>query len=162
MRVRRLRRWLAAALIALAGAGVAWWFLRPRPSDAELIAELVLKAERAIESKSTSEIMECVAEDYRDDSGLTRADIFRLAYRWQRTSGTVDVTVQDWELDVDSPRATGRFDVLLYFEEGGHAAPPLRLSPVVEFEKERHWLHREWRVQSVSGHGLEAQGEGLL
>lgn len=162
MRTRRLRRWLAAALIVLVGAAAAWWFLRPGPSDEELIAQLVVKAERAVESKSTAEIMECIAEDYSDEAGLTRTDIFRLAYRWQRTSGTADVTVQDWELEVDGTRATGRFDVLIYLEQGGHSAPPLRLPLLVEFEKERHWLRREWRVQSVSGHGLEADAEDLM
>jgi hypothetical protein len=162
MRARTRRRWLAACVLVAAAAAVAWWLLRPGPSDEELIARLVVKAETAVESKSTSDIMDCVAEDYRDDAGLTRADIFRLAFRWERTGGTVDVAVEDYELEVNSPRATGRFDVRLFFEEQGQSAPPLRLSLVVEFEKERHRLHREWRVQSVSGHGLEKNFEDYL
>jgi hypothetical protein len=139
------------------------WLLWPRPSDQALILELVARAEHGVETKNANEIMGCVARDYHDPAGLTRVDIFRLAMHWQRSSEQVDVAIDQYQLDITPPTATGKFEVELTFSEGGSAELPQRLPLTVEFEKQRVGLFRKgWLVKSVSGHGLERDFEGLM
>jgi hypothetical protein len=152
-----------AALLALfvAAAALLWWFLHPRPSEEELLLALVSKAEAAVETKEKDEIMACIAKDYSDDAGLTRTDIFRLALYWERSTEEVDVSIDEYELDITPPTATGRFEVTLEFDYGGAYEPPTRLPLVVEFEKQRHGWREEWLVTAVSGHDLENTFDGL-
>ena len=85
-------------VVFLMALALVWWFFHPRPSEEELILTLVSKAEAAIETKDKDEIMACVAKDYRDDAGLTRPDIFRLALYWERSTEEVDVAIDEYEL----------------------------------------------------------------
>ena len=158
------RRWKRIALAAAVGAAaiLGWWFLRSGPSDEALILDLVTRAETAIEAKDKDALMACVAKDYRDEGGLSRLDIFRLAVQWQRSSEQVDITIGEYELDVESPEATGRFEVELVFHEYEHYESPVNLSLTVDFEKQRRRWRKVWLVTSVSGHGLESDFEGLL
>jgi hypothetical protein len=155
------RRSLSIIAVIVVAAAAAWWFYYPRPTDEELILVLVEKAEYGVETKDKAEIMECVAKDYRDDSGLSRLDIFRLALHWERSPEQVDIVIDEYELNISAPRATGRFDVQLEFQEAGRHELPLRLPLVVEFEKQRQRWRRVWLVKSVSGHGIEGNLEGL-
>jgi hypothetical protein len=158
---RRVQRLVIAGLII--AVPVCVWLLWPRPSDEQLILNLVAKAEHGVETKNTQEIMSCVSRDYRDPTGLTRLDIFRLAMNWQRTSEQAEVVIGEHQLEITRPTATGRFEVELAFSEGGPPELPQRLSLVVEFAKEGKGLFgKAWRVKSVSGHGLEKEFEGLL
>jgi len=157
---RRRQRVALVALFVLAAA-LVWWLFHPRTSDEELILALVSRAETAVETKDKDEIMACVARNYRDDAGLTRPEIFRLALYWERSTEEVDVSIDQYELDITPPTAIGRLDVMLSFSSGGAPEPPERLPLVVHFEKQRHGLKREWLVTAVSGHGLENTFEGL-
>lgn len=105
--------------------------------------------------------MDCVAEDYHDEAGLSRIDILRLAMHWERSSEQVEIVVGEYELDIIAPRAAGRFVAELEFEQAGGHDPPLRVPLVVEFEKQRRGWRKVWLVKSVSGHGLEKGFEGL-
>lgn len=134
-----------------------WWLLHPRPSNEKLILDLVARAKQGIETKNTNEIMDCVAKDYRDDSGLTRMDIFRLAIHWQRSSEQVEITIIESDLDIAPPLATGRFQVELAFTQGGGE----RLNLEVDFQRERKSWKKVWLVKSVSGHGQTRDLEGL-
>ncbi len=157
----RWSRSLKIAALIVAAAAAAWWLLHPRPTEEELILALVAKAEHGVETKNKTEIMECVAKDYRDESGLSRLDIFRLALHWERSPEQVDVVIDEYELDISSPAATGRFEVELAFQEGGRPDLPLRLPLVVQFEKQRRGWRKAWVVRSVGGHGIERNFEGL-
>ena len=158
---RRVQR--LALLLGVAAAAAVVWLLWPRPSDEKLILDLVAKAEHGVETKNAQEIMSCVALDYHDPSGLTRADIFRLAMHWQKTSEQADVSINQYQLDIRPPAATGQFEVDLLLSQGGQAGQPERLKLAVEFQKERRGLFgRAWVVRSVSGHGLGRDFEGLL
>lgn len=161
MSVRAGKRILKSAALVAAVGLLLWWFIHPRRTDEELILDLVAKAEHGIETKDRREIMDCVAEDYHDEAGLSRIDILRLAIHWERSSEQVEIAVEEYELDVEAPRATGRFVAELEFEQAGRYDPPLRLPLVVEFEKQRRRWRRVWVVKSVSGHGLEKGFEGL-
>jgi hypothetical protein len=157
----RWRRSLSIIAVIVAAAAASWWLLHPRPTDEDLILALVAKAAHGVETKDKDEIMECVAKDYRDDSGLSRLDIFRLALHWERSPEQVAIVIDEYELSTNAPSATGRFDVQLDFQEAGRHEPPLRLPLVVEFEKQRQRWRRVWLVKSVSGHGIEGNLEGL-
>jgi len=147
------------ALVVL-GAG-AWWVLRPRPTDRELIERLIAKAEHGVETKSLKEIMGCVASDYHDPAGLSKTDIWRIALQWVRSSEQVDVVIEDYALDLHPPTAIGRFDLRLIAEQG-LLGIPATMQLTVEFAKERRRLSGVWLVRSVSGHGLEKEFEGVL
>jgi hypothetical protein len=156
---KRRRRVLQLTVFLAAAALVAWWLLRPRPTDEELILDLVAKAEHGVETKDKDEIMECVASDYQDDSGLSRVDVLRLALHWERSSEQVEVVIDEYELTIASPTATGYFVVQLEFEQAGRYQPPLRLPLVVEFERQRRGWRKAWVVKSVSGHDIERRFE---
>jgi hypothetical protein len=156
---KRRRRALQLTVFLAAAALLAWWLLRPRPTDEELILDLVAKAEHAVETKDKDEILECVASDYQDDSGLSRVDILRLALHWERSSEQVEIIIDEYELDIASPTATGYFVVQLEFQQAGRYQPPLRLPLVVEFEKQRRGWRKVWVVKSVSGHDIERRFE---
>ena len=158
---RPWRRSLSIIAVIVAAAAASWWLLHPRPTDEDLILALVAKAEHGVETKNRDEIMECVAKDYQESGGLSRADIFRLALHWERSPEQVDIVIDEYELDISAPRATGRFDVQLEFQEAGRHEPPLRLPLVVEFEKQRQRWRRVWLVKSIRGHGIEHNLEGL-
>ena len=152
-----------AILLLIVVVAVCVWLLWPKPSDQKLILDLVARAEHGIETKNTEEIMSCVAHDYRDPSGLTRADIFKLAMHYQRTSDQADIVINQSQLDINPPVATGHFDVEVTYSQGGPSGLPERPTLTVEFEKQRQGLfHRAWLVKSVSGHGLERNLEGLM
>lgn len=158
---RQWRRRLSIIAVIIASAAALWWFLHPRATDEELILVLVAKAQAGVETKDKAKIMECVAKDYQDDSGLSRLDIFRLALHWEKSPEQVDVVINEYELDISVPRATGRFDVQLSFQNAGRYEPPVRLPLVIEFEKQRQRWRRVWLVKSVSGHGIGSGLEGL-
>jgi len=139
-----------------------WWLLYPWHTDEELILDLVTRAEAAIEAKDKDALMACVAKDYRDEGGLSRLDIFRLALQWQQSSEQVDITIGEYELNVESPKATGWFEVELVFHEYERYDSPVGLPLTVDFEKQRRRWRKAWFVKSVSGHGLERDFEGLL
>jgi hypothetical protein len=155
----RRKRVAQLAVLLIAATVAAWWLLHPRPSDEELILDLVAKAEHGLETKDKDEIMECVAEDYRDESGLSRVDIFRLALHWERSSEQVEVAIDEYELHIESPTATGRFLVQLEFQQAGRYEPPLRLPLGVTFERQRRGWRKVWLVKSVSGHDIERRFE---
>ena len=156
------KRALTTIALVLAGGCLGWWFLHPRPTDRELIEELVAKAEHGIETKSTTEIMDCVAPDYHDQDGLTRTDIFRLAWRWQRTSGRADIVIEDYQLDITPPIAAGRFEVQFLLEAEGESYPPLHLHLGVDFQKVRRGWRKVWLVKAVNGHGVKERFEDFL
>lgn len=158
---RQWRRGLGIIAAIVAAAAASWWFFHPRPTNEDLILDLVAKAQHGVETKDKAEIMECVAKDYEDDSGLSRLDIFRLALHWEKSPEQVTITIDEYELDISSPTATGRFEVQLEFQEAGRREPPLRLPLVVEFERQRQKWRRVWLVKSVSGHGIGSNVEGL-
>jgi len=159
---RTRRGKLGIALLAALVAVSAWWWLHPRPSNEKLILALVSKAEHGVETKNRQEIMDCVAQDYHDEEGLTRLDIFRLALHWERSSEQVGITVNEYQLDITPPTATGRFEVELAFSQTGESGLPGRLPLVVKFEKQRRGWRKLWLVKSVGGHGLGRNFEELL
>jgi hypothetical protein len=149
------KRWaqLLAGLVVLSAA--AWWVLHPRPSDRELIEELIAKAEHGVETKSVKEVMSCVASDYHDPEGLSSTDVWRLAMQWSRSSAEADVVIEDYKLDIGPSQARGEFAVRV-ITEGLGVNQPIAMRLTVEFTKRRRGLRKVWLVKSVSGHGLSS------
>lgn len=146
-------------LFLLTVAGGVWWFLHTRPADEDLILDLVAQLKHGVETKNSQEIMSGIALNYHDKAGLTRTDIGKLAFRWQRTSEQVEVLISDYQLEIKRPKAVGHFAVKLVFNDGETQRLPL----VVEFERQRRrWFKYNWLVTSVSGHGLEDDVVGYV
>jgi len=95
---------LVVALLAVA-AVAAFLLLRKPPSDKELIERLILRLEEGIEKKQFPRIMACIGKEYADESGLTRRDLMRLAFRYVRDRGWADVLLSDVKIDVQDRAA---------------------------------------------------------
>ncbi len=160
-RSRRTQRLAILLLIALVAVGA--WILWPRPSDQQLILDLMATAEHGVETKNANEIMKCVARDYHDAAGLDRTDLFRLAFRWQQAPEEADIAITSYDLNITPPTATGQFEVDVTISEGGAIHPPEHLSLTLKFARERSGLlGKKWVVKSATGHGLEHNSEGFL
>jgi hypothetical protein len=155
------KRWLVVVVVVVGGAAT-WWVLAHRRSDRALIDELIAKAEHGVETKSVDEIMGCVAEDYHDELGFNRTDIWRLAQHWIRTPDEADVVVEDYSVDIQPPRATGQLAVNVMMTRDGRQMPPLPLELTVRFEKERRGWRRVWLVESVTGQNLGRVFEDVM
>jgi len=149
-------------LLVVAGAVVGWWVVHPRPSDEELIAELVARAEHGVETKSVEEIMSCVSRDFRGQGDMFREDVWRSAQQWARSPVEADVAIQDQRVTLRGPEATGQFQVDVRLEEEGRLVQSLNLFLTVGFERERRGLRKLWLVKSVSGFDPDELIEELL
>jgi len=158
----RGRRTLTLIVLVVCGSLLGWWLLTPRPTDQELIQELVARAEHGVETKSVEEIMSCVSEEYRDASGLSRRDIWRLAMNWARSAEQAEVVIGSYDVEVDSPRATGWFGVTVHLQAGEQRLRLPEMQLTVQFEKERRGWRKVWLVTSMSGHDLEAMTEDYM
>lgn len=162
MRLFRGRRTLRLVFLVVCGSLLGWWLFHPRPTDQELIQELVARAEHGVETKSVDEIMSCVSDEYKDGSGLSRRDIWRLAMNWARSSEEAEVVIGSYDIEVASPRATGWFGVTVYLHAGAHRLELPDMQLTVEFEKERRRWRRVWLVKSVTGHDLESMTQDYM
>jgi hypothetical protein len=157
---RGWKRGLRLLLLVAAGAAIGWWFAHPRTTDEELILELVARAEHGVETKSVQEIMDCVAPDYEDETGLTRVDVWRLAMRWARSPERADVVIEEYEVTVTPPTATGHVVGRVLVEQEGRYTAPLNLEVTVEFEKQRRRWRKVWLVKSISEETVAQEYEG--
>jgi len=162
MRLFRGRRTLRLVFLVVCGSLLGWWLFHPRPTDQELIQELVARAEHGVETKSVDEIMSCVSDEYKDGSGLSRRDIWRLAMNWARSSEEAEVVIGSYDIEVASPRATGWFGVTVYLHAGAHRLELPEMQLTVEFEKERRGWRKVWLVRSVTGHDLESMTQDYM
>ena len=162
MRLFRGRRTLRLVFLVVCGSLLGWWLFHPRPTDQELIQELVARAEHGVETKSVDEIMSCVSDEYKDGSGLSRRDIWRLAMNWARSSEEAEVVIGSYDIEVASPRATGWFGVTVYLHAGAHRLELPDMQLTVEFEKERRRWRRVWLVKCVTGHDLESMTQDYM
>jgi hypothetical protein len=150
-------------LLLLGTVAVGWWLLHPRPGDREQLEQLIAKGKLALESRSAVQAMECVAPDYHDGAGLKKGDLARVVQRVTRGSHDIEVTINDYRLDMRSPKATGNFDVRIVLHEGPRSAVPIHWNLEVAFEKQRlGWYNlwnRGWVVTSIDGHGIDKSFE---
>ena len=162
MRLFRGRRTLRLVFLVVCGSLLGWWLFHPRPTDQELIQELVARAEHGVETKSVDEIMSCVSDEYKDGSGLSRRDIWRLAMNWARSSEEAEVVIGSYDIEVASPRATGWFGVTVYLHAGAHRLELPDMQLTVQFEKQRRGWRKVWLVRSVTGHDLESMTQDYM
>ena len=147
------QRRLAVVLPIVVAAGLIWWW-RQGPSDRQQIGALIGKVVHGIETKSMSEVMGCVAPDYRDPEGMSHGDVARTVLEWSRGGAQADIVLDNYEINITPPTATGVFSVHVLLEEQGETAG-LDLNLTVQFEKQRRRWRRVWLVKSVSGYEPE-------
>jgi len=104
---------LAAALLALAAAGLlAWRLSRAPPSDEERIQALLAAAARAAEEKRVGDVVEGVSERFQGE-GLDRRGLKQLvAYQVMRGEW-VAVSIAGVRLEVTADTARAAVDVVL-------------------------------------------------
>jgi len=156
------QRGLKITLMVLVGVAVGWWVWHPRPTDRELIEELIARAEHGVETKSVDEIMSCLSRDYERQGDLSREDIWRMAMQWARSSAQADVLIEDYRLTLEGPEATGYFRVKVELTEDGFRRPALALSLTVDFVRRRSGLRTVWLVHSIGGFDPDLLVEELL
>ena len=83
------QRGLKIVVLVLVGTAFGWWLWHPRPTDQELIDELIARAEHGVETKSVDEIMSCLSRDYGGQGDLSREDMWRMAMQWARSSSSL-------------------------------------------------------------------------
>lgn len=140
---------------------LAVWFLYPRPTDRELIVELIRRGERGIETKQVKEIMSCVAPDYRDSQNVTRTELLRMAMQWARVRERGEVTIEDYQLEITPPTATGSFDVSFVLIGQDAARTTLPMTLMMQFVEQRRGWRRVWLVKSVEGYSMGSMMEGV-
>lgn len=144
---------IVALFIAITGSVFLWWWLH-RPTDRQLIDELIARAVQGVETKSLDEIMDCVSPDYRDELGLSRVDVWRGAAHFVQSPDRADVSIDDYALDIAAPIATGIFDVRVVITQNGQYLDMGPLHMTVQFEKQRRRLKTVWLVKSVNAQAI--------
>ena len=152
------RRSLTVTLIALVLAGIVagvWVFSRPRKSDAQLIRELLVRAEQAAEAKDLRGIMGLVADDYSDGvyDKQTLKPVVLAGLRQVRVL-KVSQVLHDLKVSGDQARAALAIDLWI---DSDQPEPSMHLNMTIELRKQgRHWL-----VTGVSGDwpGVAEQAE---
>jgi len=153
------RRTSAVLLIGLIGSAVFALSRASGASDQTELESLVSQVEKGFEAKAPATVMGYIASDYHDAEGLDREDVSRIVNRLGRGTHSVDITIQDQQIEVKADRAAGRFDVLAVVVEGEDRITwPMKLQ--VEFARKRTawWLpwHKQWVIESVKGHSMRA------
>ena len=156
-----LRRWATIILALLVVGAVAWW-LTHRKTDRQLIDELIAKAVHGVETKSLDEIMDCVASDYRDDMGLSKLDMWRAAAQWVRTVDTAEVSIDDYQVDIRPPSATGFLDLRVEVTRNGQIDNLGPMPVTLQFEKQRRRLSKVWLIKSASSQGVNKMLEDYM
>jgi hypothetical protein len=157
-----VRRFLAIGVVLVVAAGALLWWWVHRPSDRQLVDELIARAVHGVETKSLDEIMGCVSPGYHDEEGLSKLDVWRGAARFVQSPDTAEVSIEDYTLDIAPPKATGVFRVRVVILQNGQY---LNLGPMemtVEFEKRRRRLRQVWLVKSVSAEGIDRLMRGYM
>ncbi len=148
---------LAALVIAAAIAlAVGWWLHRRQapPDEETAIYQLVARAERAIERRNLPALMRLVAEDYRDEYGLTKRDLRRLALQAARSGEAVQIALTVRGIVVARGEATVLVDVLVWLQGD---VKPQRYEVTLKLRKQKG----RWFVVSSSGWQDEATGGKL-
>ena len=148
-------------LAAVALIAVAVWFLHPRPTDQQLIAEVVRRGEHGIETKNVKEIMSCVAPDYQDSQNVTRTELLRMVMQWPRVRERGEITLEDYHLDITPPTATGTFEVAFVLTGEGGRRTPMPMQLTMQFEEQPHAWRKVWLVKSVEGYSMGSMMDGI-
>lgn len=144
--LRRKVRWIAPPLLALC-ALAAFLLLRNQMSDREAIIQLIQRLEKAIEEKDQSGILKCISRAYRDDFGVTRRDIARIAFRYVRGTERVELVISDVTLRLQRDTAAASMHVEATYAEAGAAPERYAADIKLFFAREG----RSWVVAKSSG-----------
>lgn len=136
-------KWAVALTVILVGGGlfVGYVGLTPRLSDRDRIMGIIADAEQAANQGDWGRLLNFVADDYSDSSGLTKDDLKRMALEAGRSFDTVRVKADVQGLAIsDKGRATAL--VLVTVSDNDAGQPQTReYSVTVTFEKRgRRWL----------------------
>lgn len=139
-------RWVLA-LTVIAAAVAAFVLLRKPPSDRELIEQLIIRLEESIERKQLGGIMACISQDYRDDAGLRKRDLLRLALRYVRDYGWAELLISDVDIEVQGRAAVASMYVEVTYVQGNQESTPFA-GEVTAFLRKRG---RRWLVVKSEG-----------
>jgi len=150
------RRLIAAAVIILLGGGayLVWRLTHPTLSDQQQIEELLDRIEQGVEKKSPRMILGAIADDYRDDYGLTRLDIHRLSLNLLRTEGRIQVVLTRPKIEVHGEQATADVTGEVTLSEGGYQAQEFSGALTIHLRKRGG----QWRIVSTGGWQGEVMG----
>ncbi len=141
----RLKWIIIAAVVVAAGCVIAVVALRA-PSDEELIKQVLVTAERGVESEEVKTFMSAFSRKYSDNMGL---DYLRLKWfcseQFKQHSG-LSVTISDLRIRVEGDDAAVWMDLTVEARGGGRSGWD---STSVELAFAREGKH--WRIiRSVS------------
>lgn len=157
MKERLRRRWWVIGLVVAVTSVLACGMLWPDDDDRVLIDKLVQQAKEAIEQRAPGQFIECFADNYKDESGLSREDFYQLAARVAREVPKTEVVIHKSDIRLAGEKATGTFDVDVVMYDSARRIP-WHMNLEVQFAKKLAWpsvWKRTWVVQSMKGHSLD-------
>lgn len=147
MKLRKFAFIAIAALLA-AGAGVYYWRLTDSGRDArQEILELVAAVTQGIEQKRTSQVLDYVSKDYRDQSGNDRRELTRLAVAAFRQREPLDLVVNVTDAVINGDQATLTADVEFAVGQPVSAGSSTRLQVTARLRRERGG----WKILTAEG-----------
>ncbi len=150
-----------AVVAALATGVVAWWALRPGPTDEERIRALLDGAARAVEARRPGDVLSAVSESFEGE-GMRRRELAQLVtYEVLRGSWNAVLPVAT-RVEVDGDRATALVDAALV-RGGAGAGLAGRLPEAGDTWRIEATLAREpdgWKVTRARWRRI-GLGEGL-
>jgi hypothetical protein len=147
MKLRKFAFIAIAALLA-AAAGVYYWRATGSGGDARReVLELVARVAQGIEQKRTSQVLDCVSQDYRDESGNDRRELTRLAVAAFREREPFDLVVDVADLVISGDQATLTADVEFAVGQPVSAGSSTRLQVTAKLQRERSG----WKLVGAEG-----------
>lgn len=158
---------IAVLALVLAGVGtkLALDAARPKGTDREQIARMLVQGEAAVERKDVSGVTRFISEDYRDSLGFSASSVKYQIGDYLRRKGALDLNIPSRSVQIDvSPdgrTASARFHVsaIAASPTGGSNQTEMDISLQLKKEKVYYYLvvpGQEWKVTSAEGYaGLE-------
>ena len=140
-----MRRWYLVAVVATVAIVALWWGTRPRLSDEQQIASVILDLTHAVQAKNSGVVLKHISDDYEDGS-LTKGDLTRLAIQAFRSAEPFQVHAEEPRIALSGDRA--QVEVRVYLAVGAaSASQPLGMDITIDFVRTR----RGWKVVRAAG-----------
>jgi len=142
----RRRLMLAAPIILVAGGALLWVSARPKLSQEQQIAQVILQVKQAVEAKRAGALLRHLSKDY-DDGVHSRREITQLVIQGFRSPDAFRVHVEPPKVDVQGDRATARVRAEFWAGPPDDTAGHVRLDVNMTFARSG----RRWKILGARG-----------
>lgn len=161
------RRGVIAAVIVLAlvlagvGTKMALDAARPKGTDQEQIARMLVQGQAAVERKDVPGVTRFISEDYRDGLGFSASSVKYQIGDYLRRKGALQLNIPSRSVEIivspDGQTASARFHVsAIAASPNGSNQTEMDMSLQLKKEKVYYYVlfpGHEWKVTSADGYG---------